>query len=329
MNGRLAPALIAALTCASASAPLPAAVQQPTFRAGTEMVLVTASVLSGRNPVTGLQPADFIVTDNGVRQTVDSVVSDNVALDLTIVLTAFSHDRRVAWIRALDSAEKISGLLLPADRLRVVWVDDDVRSELVGADHSLLSSPPVVAWASLPRVGTNPANHAVHPAGRSGWGVALADGLFQALAWPIDPDRRHLVVAFTDGYDTQSILEMDRLPVLAGRSDAVLHAVFWMMPSRTGGGGGWHLPRGLIGMNFDAWQDGYQIIDEVVQLTGGTIQRPESAPDALGRIVADFRSSYVVRYRPQGVKAGGWHKLEVKIARPGSFKIRARKGYEG
>jgi hypothetical protein len=290
------------------------------------MVLVTASVVSGRNPVTGLQPSDFIVTDNGVRQTVDSVVSDNVALDLTIVLTAFSHDRRVAWIRALDSAEKISGLLQPADRLRVVWVDDEVRSEVVGADYSLLSSPPVVAWVSL--AGTN-AHRTFHPAGRSGWGVSLADGLFHALAWPIEPDRRHLVVAFTDGYDTQSVLEMDRLPALAGHSDAVLHAVFWMMPSRTGGGGGWHLPRGICCMNFDAWQDGYQIIDEVVQLTGGTMQRPESAPGALGRIVADFRSSYVVRYRPQGVKPGGWHKLEVRIARPGSFKIRARKGYEG
>jgi hypothetical protein len=251
-----------------------------------------------------------------------------VPIDLTIVLTAFSGDRRVAYVRAIDSAQQISRLLLPADRLRVVWVDDDVRSEIVGSDYNLLSSPPVGAWARLPPAGTAQNNHSVSPDGRSGWGVALTDGLFHALAWPIEPDRRHLVVAFTDGYDTQSILETQRLPALARHSDAVLHAVFWMMPSRTGGGGGWHVPRGTSGLNFGAWEDGYHVIDEVVQQTGGTIQRPDSAPDALARIVADFRSSYVLRYRPQGVKAGGWHKLEVKIAQPGSFRIRARKGYE-
>jgi hypothetical protein len=49
----------------------------------------------------------------------------------------------------------------------------------------------------------------------------------------------------------------------------------------------------------------------------------------MATIVEDFRGSYVLRYRPQGVKPGGWHKLEVKIAQPESFKIRARKGYDG
>jgi VWFA-related protein len=303
--------------------------QQPTFRSTTEVVTITASVSSGGNPVTGLVAEDFVVTDNGVRQTVDSVASDSVPIDLTIVLTAFSNDRRVAYVRALDSAQQVSRLLLPTDRLRVVWVDDQVRAEVIDSDYNLLSSPVVGAWASPPEVGSSRANDTAHAAGRSGWGVALTDGLFHALAWPVEPDRRHLVVAFTDGYDTQSVLETDMLSALAGHSDAVLHAVFWMMPSRTGGGGGWHLPRGLPGLNFEEWEEGHRVIDRVARQTGGTVQRPASAPVALASIVAEFRTSYVLRYRPQGVKSGGWHKLEVRIAKPGSFKIRARMGYEG
>jgi diadenosine tetraphosphatase ApaH/serine/threonine PP2A family protein phosphatase len=39
------------------------------------------------------------------------------------------------------------------------------------------------------------------------------------------------VVAFTNGQDSYSVIESDRLQALVDRSDAVLHAVLWARPS--------------------------------------------------------------------------------------------------
>jgi hypothetical protein len=163
---------------------------------------------------------------------------------------------------------------------------------------------------------------------RPSGGIALADGLFYALAWPVDPDRRHLVLAFTDGMDTASTIEMQMLPKLAAHSDAVLHAVFWATPSDGHGsaGGVWVSRPDAI---LPAWEESYRLVDAAVQRTGGTIQFAKQAPNALAEIIADFRSSYVLHYTPRGVTPTSWHELGVKITRPGSFKVRARKGYEG
>ena len=51
-------------------------------------------------------------------------------------------------------------------------------------------------------------------------------------------------------------------------------------------------------------------------------------PRLLMRILDEFRSSYVLRYTPRGVDRPGWHEIDVRIVRPGSFTVRARKGYE-
>ena len=43
----------------------------------------------------------------------------------------------------------------------------------------------------------------------------------------------------------------------------------------------------------------------------------------------EFRTSYVLRYSPTAVPAGGWHEVEVRLNTPGDFQVRARKGYFG
>ena len=65
-----------------------------------------------------------------------------------------------------------------------------------------------------------------------------------------------------------------------------------------------------------------------MQRTGGTLQRTRNADEALAEIIADFRSSYVLRYTPRQVPAPGWHEIKVSVKRPGGFSVRARKGYE-
>ncbi|MGH9408785.1 MAG: VWA domain-containing protein [Vicinamibacterales bacterium] len=67
--------VVAALTGAASAAAQPAPAQSAqTFRAGTEVVQVDVRVFKGDQFVTGLGPADFAVTEDGVPQKVESVV---------------------------------------------------------------------------------------------------------------------------------------------------------------------------------------------------------------------------------------------------------------
>ena len=313
-----------------AAAIIAAHAQQATFRARTDVVSVAVSVMKGREPVVGLEAGDFEITDNGVKQTVDEVLSDEVPIDVTIVLTGRSADRSEEHGQSVASAEATRKLLHRADRLRMVWVTDEVAGAVAGEGYSIAADP---ATRELGR-GVASATGVKFPldpeARRSGFGIALADGLFYALSWPVDADRRHIVVAFTDGWDTTSTIEIDRLPALAGHSDAVLHAVLWVAPGEdTRNGGGLNVVAGNRDALNRAWERSLATLDSVVRRSGGQLHRTGQAANALADILADFRSSYVLRYTPRGVAAAGWHDLGVKVTRSGSFAIRARKGYEG
>jgi hypothetical protein len=47
---------------------------------------------------------------------------------------------------------------------------------------------------------------------------------------------------------------------------------------------------------------------------------------AFKQAVADFRTSYVLRFMPTGVSKDGWHELTVRV-KSGTYEVRARKGY--
>ena len=66
----------------------------------------------------------------------------------------------------------------------------------------------------------------------------------------------------------------------------------------------------------------------VADLTGGTSIR--STNDLLGgieRIADESATYYLLGYQPEKASDGNWHKLEVKVMRPG-MKVRARQGYQ-
>jgi len=304
--------------------------QQPAFRARTDVVSVAVSVMKGREPVVGLKAADFEITDNGVRQTVDDVATGHESIDVTLVLTPVQVDRSSGARDNFVSAEGTRRLLQSADRLRVIVVDDAVRGSVVAADYDVLTDSRIDKLRPV-RGLFNGFSTVLNPGQTQNWAVSLTDGLFYALAWPIDPDRRHLVVAFTDGWDKDSTLEVQTLPNLAARSDAVLHVVSWATPG-DGPSATLAMPPSsarVADRELREWEASFRPVDEAVRRTGGTLLRTTRAAEALAEIIADFRSSYILRYSPKGVALPGWHELGVKLTQSGSFKIRARKGYEG
>ena len=52
----------------------------------------------------------------------------------------------------------------------------------------------------------------------------------------------------------------------------------------------------------------------------------ENLVSTFRRVLADFRSSYVLYFTPQGVDRSGSHSLDVRVKQEGT-EVRARRGY--
>ncbi len=290
-----APSIVVALLVAA-----PAAAPQPAFRSGTTIVSVNVSVKAGSAPVAGLTAPDFVLTDQGVRQTIDAVAIEAVPIDVTLVLdtsgsTAGGIRRLLADVRA------IAGRLRSVDRFRLLTIDTYV--------HQILPMQAATQQAWPARIPLNGAS-AVHD--------ALAAGLLTR----VDVDRRHLIVAITDGIDTTSTLEADAVRRIAGRTDAVLHVV----------GVHGEVAPAPVPPNWLPRRDAdLDVLQDAARRTGGELypagELGLDLAGAINTVFDDFRSSYVLRYTPARVSPRGWHELEVKTTRPGKLTVRARRGY--
>src|SRR4051812_25638740 len=76
-------ALVVSVAAAATATPQQGAAP---FRSGIEIVELDVSVTRGGLPVQGLTARDFELTDNGVRQDVDTVTMDRVPLNVTLLL---------------------------------------------------------------------------------------------------------------------------------------------------------------------------------------------------------------------------------------------------
>jgi VWFA-related protein len=137
-------------------------------------------------------------------------------------------------------------------------------------------------------------------------GTALVDASYAGLLLGGDTaGYRHALVVFSDGLETTSWLTPDAVLDTAKRSEVVAYAV-------TVGG----RPR-------------VAFLRDLAAATGGAHLEVESTRD-LGstfvRILDEFRQRYLLSYRPRGVVADGWHRLEVRVRRRGAT-VTARPGY--
>lgn len=300
---------------ASAAAAWPAAqTQRPQFRAFTDLVTVDVSVRRGNNAVTGLTAADFRVTDSGVPQTIELLEMDALPLDVTIVVdTSGSMLDLIEPIR--EHARTSARLLRTGDRVRLMSFADTVSQvsgfQPAGPDYE----PPTLV---------------------EGQATSLYDGLVAALVPPREGDRRHLVIAFTDGFDTMSVLNSEALGEVGRRADSVLHA-FYVMRSGTGPVTTVQPPP-LPHLNTRriwspaVFEDAFFPMRDVARDTGGqmeTLYATKFMPDKLREAIEDFRTSYVIRYRATGVPREGWHPIEVTLTKRAPYKLRARRGYFG
>lgn len=298
----------AVFVAAAVAGVVPAAGQ--TFRSGVDAVAVDVLVTRGREAVAGLTADDFTLLDNGVRQEVAAVLVEEVPVTLLLVLDT-SGSVRGAPLRRLRAAAAAAGEALgPDDRVGLVTFSDKLRLVVEPP------APPAGLADALDRV-------------RAGGATALYDAVFAALVQRERTAGRTVALVFSDGYDTASWLDPRDVLDAARRSDVVVYGVRHDRLAREG----WQ-PREERGRASRWFADephlfGREYLGRLAADTGGSVYVAadlDRLRDVFARVVSEFRSRYVLTYTPQGVDAGGWHELEVRVRGRGR-RVQARRGY--
>jgi VWFA-related protein len=194
--------LMAALLAAQAT---PGPPQAP-FRSGVEVVELDASVTRGGQPVQGLTARDFVLSDNGVAQEVQSVTLDQLPLSVTLLLDISGSVAGDRLTHLVQAGEALTAALRPDDRAALITFSQviDLRVPMTGNMTAIRS-----ALAAITGNGATALRDAVH------------------LALELQPrDRtRPLLLVFTDGRDTTSWLSEAAVIDSARRIGVVIHAV--------------------------------------------------------------------------------------------------------
>jgi len=267
--------------------------QRPVFRAEAAGISITVSVRSGGKAVAGLTARDFTITDNGATQKVSSVSVESLPIDLTLLLDLSGSVNGLRLERLKYSVVETAKLLRPVDRVRLIGMQHELRQ--VFGYQAGGTRPPVEQLTAF-------------------GGTSLYDGLAAAMMRAGEPERRQLIVAATDGDDTLSILPETSVKEIAGYADAVVHVIIPVLGGRS--------PKTIS-------TPAATTLNDVTQRTGGQlfwIDPGAPVSDAFAQALEEFRTSYVLRYMPDGALTPGWH--EVNVAVPsGQYDVRARKGY--
>jgi hypothetical protein len=303
---------------------------QPVFRGGTDLVTIDVSVRWNGAPVGALVAKDFVLLDNGVRQTVDVVELETIPVDITVLLDVTEDDSGYGK-GLVEQARKIISLARPADRIRVMSVSTTVADVIQRQPAETVPSLPDLGEKGLP---------------------SPQDGLAAALMRQIEPDRRHLIIALTDGIDAMSTLDADAVRNIARRSTATLyiaqvtvalepHLVTDTEPPTYVG----HRQRvtkdrciasGVCTASRLFWRpyddEQFDVLKEAAEITGGELFLPgiftnRTASAIFEKAFADYRKGYLLRFTPQGVTREGWHDVTVTIPGQPGVEIKARRGY--
>jgi len=303
-----------------------AASAQQVFRSGIDVVVIPVSVRSGNKPVGGLTAADFELRDNGVRQEIREASAEKIPIDVTLLLDLSSSVDGPTLQRLKNAVTDTAGLLQKEDRIRLVAISQ-VLHEVFGF---------------RPRGGA-----IVLDSLRAEGATSLYDGLTATMIRATDPGRRQLIVAFTDGRDSTSIMDEPSAKAIARLTDAVVDIVVPVAPARAdvarrlsqrGGGtpdslaGAGNVTVNGQGPGGVAAEGIPQVLTDLVSPTAGQVlalSPDESISRVFKAMLDDFRATYVLQYVPQGVAPSGWHDVEVSLKKRGKFDLRARKGYRG
>jgi len=282
--------------------------QQPTFKSGVDMVPLTVTVTdtSGKY-VTGLTGSDFQVYEDGVEQPLAFFASDEVPIDVALVLD--TSGSMVFDLPLVQSAA--TGLvrrLRAVDRAAVVDVKQSAR----------IPQPFTSDRASI--------ETAIHSLTASG-DTALYDGLYVALKEfeherKLAADvRRQTLVLLSDGLDNNSHVVFDDVLDFARRIDVNIYVIALRSALAD-------VPRRQ--QDSTILHADYAL-NTLTRESGGRVFVPKSARDLsaiYSAIAQELSSQYELGYLPQrSVVEEGFRRVAVRVRPQTDAVARTRSGY--
>jgi len=243
---------------------------------------------SSGNYVKGLAKDDFGLLVDGRPQEVETFEAANSALSVVLVLDV-STSMALKLREARAAALEFLSALKPGDRAAVLTF----ASNVVGFTPFSTDRGPARAALEEARVSGE---------------TALYDASAVALRRLREQAGRRAVVLFTDGEDNRSRLSIDQVVDLARANEASVFAVAQGVADAR------QLLRGL---------------SRLAEETGGrswSISSIRGLPGAFAEVVKELESQYFLTFTPADQRPKSWHKVEVKMKRPG-LSVRARKSF--
>lgn len=256
----------------------------------TDAVLVPVIVTQRGQFVRGLKQQDFDVFEDGVRQPIASLVSEDAPLDLVLAIdTSGSMEHSLGDVKI--AVKQLLAKLRPGDAATLLGFND---TTFVVAERE-----------QDPRVREDAVELL------SSWGgTALYDATVRVLDLVSREWGRKGVVIFSDGDDRNSLTRRETAMARVQASDAMLYTI--------GFGGGATVP----GLRSS--------LESYARSTGGRPFFPRSAKDLDGvfdDIVTELANQYVLSYAPTNIKHDNtWRNIKVQV-RKGKYDVRARRGY--
>jgi Ca-activated chloride channel family protein len=281
-----------------------------TFRTRTDLVAlnVTGTDKADRH-VAGLQPDQFVVIENGMRQPLAFFSAESVPLDLAILIDgSASMQGKIELAR--DAAAGLARSLRPNDHASVIEFRDTVQV------RQALTGETAAVEAALGEIVARGA-------------TAVYDALYIALkdlgSATRDPQhvRRQAIVLLSDGADTASLSSYDDISELARRAGVVVYAVSLKSPAD------------LALENFSSGGRRFQReadygLRVLAQETGGRAFFPAKPAELKGiynGIAEELGHQYALAYVSTDPRRDGtWRRVAVQVL-AGDARPRTRAGY--
>jgi VWFA-related protein len=278
------------------------------YEVDLQQLYVTATL--GDSRVLDLERGDFTILDEGRSQDLVTFEGGNVPFTAALLIDASASMYGLKMDAARAGATAFIQGMRELDQGKVV-----VFSDVIQNSTPFSGAREVLAAGLIGATGQG--------------GTAVNDNLYSAFKLLSARQGRRLVVLLSDGIDTHSALDGEDLLYHARRSQAM---VYWirLMSSRDARDRGDRLQYVSAWRTPEEYRQQIASLREVVELSGGRIipaRSPEEIEPVFVEILRELREQYALGYYPDRQrKDNSWHRVKVKVDRPG-VSIRTHDGY--
>jgi VWFA-related protein len=256
----------------------------------TSILLETSVYDKAGRFISNLPPSAFGVRENGSAQKLDLVARETIPTNLLLLVdNSQSMGRRMDFVRA--AAERLSRSLREQDRAIVAPFNAHIGTITGPTNDPATTSQAIGAM-------------------RAGGGTAMFDAIIEGVRLLKGLEGRRAVVLITDGYDENSVSNIDDVIRAAEEVQATVYSV---------------AIGGVAGISLK----GEAMLKRITDVTGGRTFLPPRESDLAplaDAVATDTRSRYLITYTPVNQKKDGtWREIAVQV--PEGYRVRTRAGY--